>query len=38
MNFHHALHKYKESNINSKIESSDKHSFIKLILEELKKT
>ena len=37
MNFHHALHKYKESNINSTIESSDKHSFIKLVLEELKK-
>ena len=37
MNFHHALNKYKDSSINSVIESSDKHSFVKLVLEELQK-
>ena len=37
MNFHHAIKKYNASNISSKIESGDKHEFIKIVLDELYK-
>ena len=37
MNFHHAIKKYNDSNISSKIESSNKHEFIKIVLDELYK-
>ena len=37
MNFHHAIKKYNDSNISSKIESGDKHEFIKIVLDELYK-
>ena len=35
MNFHHAIKKYNDSDISSKIESSNKHEFIKIVLDEL---
>ncbi len=35
MNFHYAIKKYNDSNISSKIESGDKHEFIKIVLDEL---
>ena len=37
MNFHYAIKKYNDSNISSKIESGDKHEFIKIVLDELYK-
>ena len=37
MNFHHAIKKYNDSDISSKIESSNKHEFIKIVLDELYK-
>lgn len=37
MNFHHAIKKYNDSNISSKIESGNKHEFIKIVLSELYK-
>lgn len=37
MNFHHAIKKYNDSNISSKMESGNKHDFIKIVLEELHK-
>ena len=37
MNFHYAIKKYNDSNILSKIESGDKHEFIKIVLDELYK-
>tara|TARA_Y100000022_G_scaffold81201_1_gene69921 strand:- start:40 stop:423 length:384 start_codon:yes stop_codon:yes gene_type:complete len=37
MNFHHAIKKYNDSDISSKIESGDKHEFIKIVLDELYK-
>ena len=37
MNFHHAIKKYNDSNISSKIESGNKHEFIKIVLNELYK-
>ena len=38
MNFHHAIKKYNDSDISSKIESGNKHEFIKIVLDELLKT
>lgn len=35
MNFHHAIKKYNDSDISSKIESGNKHEFIKIVLDEL---
>ena len=37
MNFHHAIKKYNDSDISSKIESGNKHEFIKIVLDELYK-
>ena len=37
MNFHHAIKKYNYSDISSKIESGNKHEFIKIVLDELYK-
>ena len=37
MNFHNAIKKYNDSDISSRIESSNKHDFIKIVLDELYK-